>query len=149
MYKYTYISWWNFLNWTDNTPSKSQRLPDKSPSTRSKEKLLGRLIKKLPKHNRLLLLPLVVLQRWTEYPYCWRYHALQTQSWEGPELELNWKPSPEDWLSWYPKAHASFEGRSRPTVLLMPEPRPWAPFHDKPWNVAHRPGEEPVAPAWL
>lgn len=89
---------WEFLTWAESALSKSQRLSIiKLPTPGTKRSWLS---KRLPKHYRLLLLPLVApwqwwkgAQRWKASPYCWRHHALQTQGPEAPELEFTWNPS--------------------------------------------------------
>lgn len=48
------------------------------------------LSKKLPRHHKPLLLPLVAFQRRKVHPHCWKHLSLQIQ---GPELQITWKPS--------------------------------------------------------
>lgn len=48
---------------------------------------------RLPKHDRLLLLPLVAPQGEKVHPRGWRHHALQIQTWTPDDLSWIWPES--------------------------------------------------------
>lgn len=71
--------------------------------------------KRLPKHYRLLLLPLIASQRLKIRSYCWWHHVLWTQ--DAEDLNSIWSESllPDDQKM--PCKHAGREATNSPTKL--------------------------------
>lgn len=80
---------WNFPIWIDNTLPKMYGISNKTPMLSMRNCVLSSLLglsKRLIKHSRLLLLPLVAFQNWKVSPYCWRCYGFWTQ--DTAELDL-------------------------------------------------------------
>lgn len=82
---------WTFPILADNIPFKSQRPSNKTRNTSFEKaafELLIRVVQERTKHGAFCYC-LDYLKRWRVSFYCWRLQALQTQSPEAPELDLN------------------------------------------------------------
>lgn len=107
----------------DNVTSKNQGPSNK---TRLETPYCGQ---RLPKHDRLFLLPLVDLQKCEVSPYCWKHQSLQTHGAKASRIGLN-----------VPLCELAFHGttsqyaRFQKEKSLLPsndtyEPQQWSAWH--------------------